>query len=72
MPQSAPSKRKGWKAVSSVTLKTEEGNHLKVEFSPKISGIYEDDFEAPLVTKHPPINVSSGGSESEVRHNLNQ
>ena len=58
--------------MSSVSLRTEEGNHLKVEVSPKVSGMYEDDFEGTLVTQHPPLNVSSGGSDSEVRHILNQ
>ena len=71
VPLTAPSKRKGWKPVPSVSLKTEEGNHFIVEVSPKISGMYEDDFEAILVTKHPPIHVSSSGSDSEVRHIFN-
>ncbi|KAI6656377.1 hypothetical protein LOD99_1176 [Oopsacas minuta] len=65
LPQTAPNKRKGWKVVSNVSLKTEDGNHLKVELSPKITGLYEDDFENG-VTKHAPINVSSGGSDSEI------
>ena len=58
LPKTAPSKRKSWKATSCVSLKTEQGEQLELELSPRLIE------ESPK--KHPPIQVSSGGSDSEV------